>query len=141
RRIAEFLELPYDPAMLTYHQRAGARLDEVRARCRADGSLIISKEKRLWNQRFCCQPPQAERIFRWKQELSADERRDFEEVAGNLLDELGYETACPEITPRRGGAATATASAQHTPAGEGAFEPHGPQLVRREPQERPPTER
>ena len=40
-------------------------------------------------------PPRAERVAVWKREMSEAENAEFEEAAGYLLDELGYETATP----------------------------------------------
>ena len=90
RRICNAIELPFDPAMLRYHERSGERLDEVFGRWDAAGELVISKEERLYNQRFTTRPPDAARIGRWRGELSPVEVAAFERVAGELLDELGY---------------------------------------------------
>ena len=68
-----------------------ARLDEVKARYRPDGTIIISKERRLENQRFTSFPPELSRTFRWKREMIKEEKREFENVAGELLDRLDYE--------------------------------------------------
>ena len=37
-------------------------------------------------------PPSADRVARWRTEMSAEQRAEFESVAGDLLDELGYPT-------------------------------------------------
>jgi hypothetical protein len=91
--ICGFLDLPFEPAMLRYHERAGSRLDEHEARYAADGRLVISKAERRHNQRFVMEPPQPNRIGRWRQEATADEVRRFEAVAGEWLDRLGYARA------------------------------------------------
>ena len=88
--ICGFLDLVFEPAMLRYHERAGSRLDEHEARYGADGRLVISKAERRHNQRFVMDPPQPDRIGRWRQEATADELRRFEAVAGEWLDRLGY---------------------------------------------------
>jgi hypothetical protein len=36
------------------------------------------------------EPPQADRIGRWRQDATADELCRFEAVAGDWLDRLGY---------------------------------------------------
>ena len=41
-------------------------------------------------------PPQADRVAVWKTEMSEAENAEFEEAAGYLLDDLGYETATPK---------------------------------------------
>lgn len=38
RRVCDFIELDFDPAMLCYQARASERLSEHRARCRANGN-------------------------------------------------------------------------------------------------------
>jgi hypothetical protein len=40
-------------------------------------------------------PPDAERVAVWKREMGEGEAAEFEEAAGYLLDELGYETVSP----------------------------------------------
>jgi hypothetical protein len=90
REICRFLDLAFDPAMLAYHTRSAARLDEHQSRYDTAGRLVISKDARLYNQRFVKEPPRPDRIGRWRAELSADEARRFEAVAGEWLERLGY---------------------------------------------------
>jgi len=40
-------------------------------------------------------PPSEDRVDVWKREMSEAENAEFEEAAGYILDELGYETATP----------------------------------------------
>ena len=93
RTICGFLDLTFEPALLRYHERAGSRLDEHEARYAPDGRLVISKADRRHNQRFVMEPPQPNRIGRWRQEATVDELRRFEAVAGEWLDRLGYVRA------------------------------------------------
>ena len=37
-------------------------------------------------------PPSADRVARWRTQMSAEQRAEFEAVAGELLAELGYPT-------------------------------------------------
>jgi hypothetical protein len=90
--ICDFLDLDFEPQMLTYHRRAAARLDEHQPRYAADGQLLVSKADRIRNQRLVMAPPQENRIARWKTELTEDEVRRFEAIAGGWLDRLGYGT-------------------------------------------------
>lgn len=90
QRITRFLDLPYDPTMLAYHETARGRLDEVVTRRAADGTVIITKDERLRLHRFTSQPPEATRIGRFRSELRRDEVAAYEAVAGGLLEELGY---------------------------------------------------
>jgi hypothetical protein len=93
RTICRFLDLPFDEAMLGYHARASARLDEHEARIARDGHVIISKAERRTNQRLTMEPPRVDRIGRWRAELTGDEVDRFESVAGECLDRLGYARA------------------------------------------------
>ena len=90
RRICGFLDLPYHPAMAEYHRTARLRLEEAETRRAHDGGVIITKEERLHIQRFTSQPPEPSRVGRWKTELTPEMVAAYEEVAGELLDELGY---------------------------------------------------
>jgi hypothetical protein len=92
RKLCRLIELEYDPRMLVYYHDAKNRLSEVKTRYRADGSVLISKEERLFNQRYTSMLPDVSRIHRWKHEMGEDEKREFLGVAGHLLESLGYET-------------------------------------------------
>jgi hypothetical protein len=92
RRICAFLELPYESTMERYFERAPMRLAEHRERVRRDGRVLVTHEQRLWQQRATTMPLDAGRIGKWRMEMTEDECRSFYEVAGHLLDELGYES-------------------------------------------------
>jgi hypothetical protein len=90
-RICEFVELPWDPAMLDYHERAAGRLDEiVRDFDRASGGPPIPADVRAHQHRHVSQPPREDRVARWRREMPAADQAAFEEVAGGLLTSLGY---------------------------------------------------
>jgi hypothetical protein len=91
-RICEFLVLPYDPRMEHYFTQARQRLDEVKTRHNPDGSVLITKEERLFIHRFTSHPPEPERLLRWKSAMTNEERQAFVGVARPLLEALGYET-------------------------------------------------
>ncbi|MGH9360521.1 MAG: sulfotransferase family protein [Thermoanaerobaculia bacterium] len=91
RRVCDFAELRFEPAMEAYHLRAPERLQEHEARLGEDGRPVITKEERLHNQRFTTRAPERSRVFRWRREMAPEERARFEGVAGDLLRELGYE--------------------------------------------------
>jgi hypothetical protein len=93
RTIGDFLQLPFDPAQLAYFKHAPGRIEEHEERRAADGRLIISKDERRENQRYTMEPPRADRIGRWRQELQEDEVAAFESVAGTWLASLGYSRA------------------------------------------------
>jgi hypothetical protein len=92
KRLCAFLKIGYDGAMLDYHLRARDRLQEHETRLRVDGSVLVSKEKRLEQQHRTTQPLDHNRIFGWKKALSIQEQQQFGAIAGPLLAELGYET-------------------------------------------------
>ncbi len=91
RRICDFLELPWSDAVLRFHERAPARVAEVVRDYRTpDGELIATVEQRHAIHRLTAEPPAADRIGRWRTELSAGELEGFEATAGGLLRDLGY---------------------------------------------------
>jgi hypothetical protein len=91
QRICRFVDLRYDPAMEDYHQSARSRLSEVETHRSPEGQVLITKEERLHLHRFTSQPPEPSRIGRWRTELTRKMVDAYEGIAGELLDELGYE--------------------------------------------------
>ena len=91
RRICEFVELEFDPAMLGYHERAEERLKEkARALPRAHGEAQ-SAEKRLASHAKTFEPPNPDLIGTWRHRMPVEDRAAFEALAGDLLADLGYE--------------------------------------------------
>jgi len=93
RQICDYVELPWDPRMLDYHSRAGDRLTEItRDLPRSDqrDEDVIPAAQRVGIHALAQRPPQADRVGRWRSELSADDQAVFSQVAGELLEELGY---------------------------------------------------
>jgi hypothetical protein len=76
--------------MLAYADHAHERLAEHKERTRSDGTLFLSQEARQRHIRNAIRPPDPDLVGRWRQELSAGEQRAFLDVAGDLLEELGY---------------------------------------------------
>ncbi|MEZ5155639.1 MAG: sulfotransferase [Solirubrobacterales bacterium] len=107
RRICEFIELDFDEDMLGYHLTAEQRLQEkARALPRAHGEAQ-SAEKRLMSHAKTFEPPNPDMIGTWRERMSPADRAAYEALAGDLLDELGYEVdgarGSGEVhTPRRG---------------------------------------
>jgi hypothetical protein len=91
REICEFIKLPYDPRMEDYYQHANERLNELGTAYKSDGAVFATKESRLRLHSLTSRPPEPKRIGRWKTEMGRAELATFERVAGDLLDELGYE--------------------------------------------------
>jgi hypothetical protein len=96
KRICEFSELPWDPGMLDYHERAEERLQEMARDLPAKGGRLHQPaERRLETHAMTKEPPRSERVHRWKTKMSEADREEFESVAGELLAELGYEVPSP----------------------------------------------
>ena len=87
--VCDFLELPFHEAMLNYHRNALTRLREAHGRVLDDGT-VVTLDQRLAQQHLTSSPPDASRVERWRNELSAQDVAFFEGVAGELLTELGY---------------------------------------------------
>ena len=82
--------------MLTYHERAGERLQEMAGALPAKkGRPEREAGERVAAHAMTTKPPSTDRVAVWKREMSEDENAEFEEAAGYLLDELGYETTTP----------------------------------------------
>ena len=91
RRVSEFIELPWDETMLTYHERSGERLQEMARALPGDGrAQELSVERRMATHAMTTKPPSAERVARWRTQMSGEQRAEFEEVASELLAELDY---------------------------------------------------
>ncbi|HEV8565161.1 MAG TPA: sulfotransferase [Actinomycetota bacterium] len=89
RRVCEHIELPFDPSMLTYFERAN------------DLDALSHAE----HHRNILLPPTSG-LRDWRSQMAAADVAVFEALAGNLLTDLGYERA----TERPGLRASATAA-------------------------------
>jgi hypothetical protein len=97
RKICEHIELDYSPEMLTYHERASERLEEMAQPLEAEEDKRgLSAESRLEAHALTSEPPRTDRSGRWRREMSAEDLAIFEEHGGRLLGKLGYERAVPE---------------------------------------------
>jgi hypothetical protein len=94
RRVCEFIDLPWDPAVLAYHERAAERLTEMAGELRADGSHATQEAGyRIDNHAPTTRPPDPSKLDKWKAEMTSEDIAAYESVAGELLKELGYEVA------------------------------------------------
>jgi hypothetical protein len=92
RAICDLCELEFDPAMLTHHVRAPERLAELGHDLAPEGGRQRrSGEERLAAHAMATRRASRERTAAWRTEMSAEDRAEFEAVAGDLLVELGYE--------------------------------------------------
>ncbi len=91
RRICDFIALEFDPTMLAYHEHAAERLAEIAHTLpeREDRNALAASE-RLSKHEMTTRPPERDRIFAWREEMSEDDLATFESVAGGLLRELEY---------------------------------------------------
>ncbi len=94
RRVAEFVDLEFDPVMLRYHERAGERLAE-KARDLEKPWGTISAASRIESHALAERPPQADRVARWRTEMSDADRLAYEAIAGEALLAAGYELGQP----------------------------------------------
>jgi hypothetical protein len=91
RRVCAFIGLDYTPVMLRYDERARARLaEECRDLLLPDRGITISGEDRMRIHHRVLGPPDASRIGRWRNAMSAREKRQFSAIAGDVLTALGY---------------------------------------------------
>jgi Sulfotransferase family len=77
RRLCEFCGLEWDAQVLRFHERAASRLEEVAGPTD--------------HHRLTSEPPRKDRIAQWRTKMSASDQASFEDEAGDLLAELGYE--------------------------------------------------
>jgi hypothetical protein len=93
RQVCEFIELPWDDALLTYHERSADRLKEMARALPAEGrAKELSVERRMATHEMTTKPPSADRVARWRTQMTPEQRDEFESIAGDLLDQLGYPT-------------------------------------------------
>jgi hypothetical protein len=92
RKIAGFLELDWDPVMLTYYEHAAERMAEMaRDLPAADGKPTRPGAERMQAHAMTQKPPDPSAMYRWKEKMSAADVAAFDAAAGELLSELGYE--------------------------------------------------
>ena len=78
--------------MLDYLERAAERMrGEMERTLTPLGGGTITAEERTRQHQLVLEKPSASRAGRWKTEMSPENRKAFEEVAGGLLRKLGYE--------------------------------------------------
>jgi hypothetical protein len=96
RSVCEFFELPWHDELLTYHERSADRLQEMARALPSDGrAKELSVERRMKTHEMTTKPPSADRVQRWRKQMTEDQRLEFEAIAGDLLAELGYPVGEP----------------------------------------------
>src|SRR4051812_49471184 len=92
RKVADFAGLPWSDEMLNYPERAAERMrGEMERTLKPLGGGTITAEERTRQHQLVLEKPSASRAGRWRTDMSPENRRAFEEVAGGLLKKLGYE--------------------------------------------------
>jgi len=100
RQVCAFIDLPWNPAMLDYHEGAERRLAEKARDLDKGAGRTQPAEARIRSHELAKEPPRADRVARWKREMSEEDVAEYERVAGGLLVELGYELK--QSDPRKG---------------------------------------
>jgi hypothetical protein len=94
RRICEFIELAWDPVILRYYERAADRMAEMaRDLPAAEGKPTRPGEERMEAHAMTQKPPDPSAMYRWKERMDPADVVAFDEAAGELLAELGYEVS------------------------------------------------
>jgi hypothetical protein len=92
RRICEFVEIDWDAGMLSYHERAAERLAEMAGELRSEGKHARQEAGyRLQNHAPTTKPPDPSKLDKWRREMDPTDLAAYDEVAGEMLGELGYE--------------------------------------------------
>ncbi|HLM30989.1 MAG TPA: sulfotransferase [Solirubrobacterales bacterium] len=93
RRVCDFIDLHFDPVMLSYHERAEGRLAEKARELPRKNRPPQPAEARLESHRLAKEPPRMDRIGMWRERMTPEEVAEYEAVAGDMLVQLGYELA------------------------------------------------
>jgi hypothetical protein len=96
RRVCDFIDLEFDPVMLTYHERAETRLAEKARELPRKNRPPQPAEARLESHKLAREPPRSDRIGMWRERMTHAEIAEYEGVAGDMLAELGYELVTDE---------------------------------------------
>ncbi len=92
RRVCEFAELPFEPAMLDYHEGAPERMSAVARDLELGGERAgIPAAERERQHALVTEAPRRERAGRWREEMDPADVAAYERIAGPTLAELGYE--------------------------------------------------
>lgn len=84
QKISQFLDLEFSLEMLGYHRNAKSRLREHRNRYSSDGTLLVSHNQRLNQQKKAMLPPDAKMIGQWKTKMSQQEKLACLAIMGDL---------------------------------------------------------
>ena len=103
-RVCGIFELPWDDALLDYHERSADRLEEMKRELPDDGKrTTLSVERRMATHARTTEEPDPRRASRWRESMDRSYPARFESIAGPLLVELGYQVGDGPGTEPRGG--------------------------------------
>ena len=75
RSVCEFFELQWHDELLTYHERSADRLQEMARALPGDGKAKeLSVERRLKTHEMTTKPPSADRVQRWRKQMTEEQR-------------------------------------------------------------------
>ena len=89
RKVCDFIDILWDASMLDYYKTAEERMSETWEHSFNRERRMDERKKALHS--LTREPPQRDRVSRWRQEMSTTDRQRFEEVAGETLRGLGYD--------------------------------------------------
>ncbi len=95
REVCDFVQLDFEPAMLSYHEGASARMGEMNRDFEIAGGPTLTPEERVRQHALVSAPPNRDAAGRWQERMTPDEVAAFEAIGGDLLLELGYELGSP----------------------------------------------
>lgn len=87
RELCDFLELDFEEDMLRYYERAEAVLDKIQGESFVKAHVNLSR-------------PPTKGLRDWRTQMSDEDVEIFEALAGDLLDDLGYERRVARPSPR-----------------------------------------
>ena len=90
RRICDYIDLDFDPAMLDYHERAEGRLAEKARELPRKNRPNQTAEARLDSHKLAKEPPRSDRVGMWRERMTEEEISQYEAIAGDFLVKLGY---------------------------------------------------
>lgn len=93
RRVCDFAELPWDPATLRYHEKFGERWEEIEQGTQPEQMNLLASPGRGFLNELLAKPPQVDRVAVWRREMSREDQDVFDEIAGDMLQALGYPLA------------------------------------------------
>ena len=90
QRICTFLELPFDECMLKYHETSAKQIGALKEYRSPEGHVISSTDRQNIHA-MTQRPPDTSRIGVWRTGMSKEEKKVFHDLAGGLLQQMGYQ--------------------------------------------------